>query len=303
MLKGAGFTRALCSLTFTAGLAPTHSPAQSPQQTRPSFDVASVKPSAPGSQTYSNFPLGPGDAYVPNGGLFETTNFPLATYIFFAWQIQGNQGQSLVPQLPRWVMTDRFDIQARVDGNPGKNEMRLMMRALLADRFKFAMHTETREVPVLAIVLAKPGKLGPALRLHPEGAPCLTKIAPPNPQTPGELFQTVDGGFPLVCNGIVGMTPNTSGRVRSGARNITMEFLANYLSGEGTFGRPVIDATALKGVYDFAIEWTPQGTPSPGSNFTPDLSGPTFEQAISHQLGLKLESRRAAMQVLVVDRR
>jgi uncharacterized protein (TIGR03435 family) len=264
------------------------------------FDVASVKPSKFGGQPYSNFPLGPGDVYVPNGGLFTATNFPLATYIFFAYQIQGNQGQLLVPQLPRWVMTDRFDIQARAEGNPTKNEMRLMMRALLADRFRFAIHTEVRDIPVLAVVLAKPGKPGKQLQLHPADARCPGSIASAT-QTSDALLQTVAGGFPALCNSIVGMTPGTSGRLRSGARNVTMEFLANYLSAEGTFGRAIIDASGLTGTYDFAIEWAPQGRPPPGSDFTPDLSGPTFEQAIGDQLGLKLESRRSSMQVIVVD--
>jgi uncharacterized protein (TIGR03435 family) len=158
------------------------------------FDVTSVKPSAIGGQPYSIFPLGPGDVYVPNGGLFAASNFPLATYIFFAYQIQGNQGQLLVPQLPRWVMTERFDIQARTEGNPTKNDMRLMMRALLADRFKLAIHTEKRTVPVLAVILAKSGKLGKQLRVHSADDSCPGSIAPAA-QTSEALLQTVAGGF------------------------------------------------------------------------------------------------------------
>jgi uncharacterized protein (TIGR03435 family) len=81
-------------------------------QPRAEFEAATIKPSQVGRQAHSNFPLH-GEAYVPNGGLFTATNFPMATYIFFAYNIDGNQSKSLVPQLPRWVMTDRFDIQAR----------------------------------------------------------------------------------------------------------------------------------------------------------------------------------------------
>jgi uncharacterized protein (TIGR03435 family) len=80
-----------------------------------------------------------------------------------------------------------------------------------------------------------------------------------------------------------------------------MDFLANYLSAEGTFGRPIIDASGLTGIYDFVVEWAPQGRPPAGSDFTPDPNGPTFEQAIGDQLGLKLESRKSSMQVIVVD--
>jgi hypothetical protein len=108
------------------------------------FDVASVKPNKSGNPPTFNFPLGPGDVYVPNGGFLSATNFPLGTYIAFAYKILGNQMQSLMAQLPEWVMTDRFDIQARAESNPGKDQMRLMMRSLLADRFKLAIHTETR---------------------------------------------------------------------------------------------------------------------------------------------------------------
>jgi uncharacterized protein (TIGR03435 family) len=252
-------------------------------------------------QPHSNFPLG-GDAYIPNGGFFTAANFPLASYIFFAYQIQGNQAQTLVPQLPSWVMTDRFDIQARAQGNPSKNEMRLMMRTLLADRLKFRMHTEVREVPVLALVLSKPGKPGPGLQRHPLDAPCPTSIAPNSPgASPGAYLNAVVGGLPALCSNVVGMPPSAAGRLRSGARNVTMEFLANYLSGEGTFGRPLINATGLTGTYDFVIEWAPQGTPPPGSNFTPDPSGSTFEEAIRDQLGLSIRSRKSPMEVMIVD--
>jgi hypothetical protein len=80
------------------------------------FEVASVKPSKSNDPPYSNFPLGPGDVYVPNGGLFSAKNFPLVTYIFFAYKIIGNQGQYLLPQLPDWTKREQFDIQARALG-------------------------------------------------------------------------------------------------------------------------------------------------------------------------------------------
>jgi uncharacterized protein (TIGR03435 family) len=80
-----------------------------------------------------------------------------------------------------------------------------------------------------------------------------------------------------------------------------MDFLANYLSAEGTFGRPIIDASGLTGTYDFAIDWAPQGRPPAGSDFEPDSSGASFEQAIGDQLGLKLQSRTSSMRVVVLD--
>src|SRR5580692_5770822 len=101
--------------------------------------LSGLAASQPGVQPYSNFPLGPGDVYVQNGGLFSANNLPLVTYIFFAYKFIGNQAQYLLPQLPEWTKSEQFDIQARAAGNPGKDQMRLMMRALLADRFKLAV--------------------------------------------------------------------------------------------------------------------------------------------------------------------
>lgn len=290
--------RKLASAIWLACAAPVF--AQSPPL---AFDAASVKPSRLGVAPVSNFPLTPDDAYVPGGGFFNATGFSLATYVFFAYQIQGNQGQTLVPQLPGWVFTDRFDIQARAPGNPTKDEMRLMMRALLADRFHLAMHKEVRTLPVLAAVLAKTGKPGPQLRPHSADPPCASNIARPRAdQTPQAFPESVPGGFPAVCKSLRGVRPETPGHIRAGARDVTIEFLMNYLSGEGTFGRPVIDGTELAGTYDFVIEWAPQGRPPPGSDFKPDPAGPTFEQAIRDQLGLKFESRQSALEIIVVDR-
>ena len=135
-----------------------------------SFEIASVKQNKSGSEVSNmNVPIGPGDIYPPNGGLFSGTNMPLVSYVYFAYKLSGTQFQFLLPQLSKsssWVTNDRFDIQARADGNPTKDQMRLMVQALLADRFKLAIHYETRELPVFALVLSKSGKTGPKLRPH-----------------------------------------------------------------------------------------------------------------------------------------
>src|SRR5438874_504472 len=111
------------------------------------FDTASVtqNTTAPPAYRTFSFPLGPGDVYIPNGGRFSAKNIPLYLYIYFAYKITDNQEQVLLPQLPRWVTTDRFDIQAKAEGNPTKDQMRLMMQALLADRFRLAVHHEMRQ--------------------------------------------------------------------------------------------------------------------------------------------------------------
>ena len=265
------------------------------------FDVASVKQNKSDGDSISNFPLGPGTVYVPNGGLFSATGFPLITYIAFAYKLQANDLPSLRSQLPSWAIMDRFDIQARAAGNPSKDQMRLMMRSLLADRFKLAIHNETREVPALALVLLKPEKTGPQLQPHTGDAPCPAEAPPSAPastQTP-TLNQTLANGLPTLCGGIFEMRPRAPGRARAAARNVTMGLIANFLTGPGNLGRPVVDHTGLNGTFDFSLEWTPD--PPPGVDFHPDQSGATFLEALNEQLGLKFESSKSRVEVFVVD--
>jgi uncharacterized protein (TIGR03435 family) len=295
--------RAVCSSALACA-APLAWCAQS-QGSQLAFTVASVKPNQSDASPRSNFPLNSGDAYTANGGLFSATNFPLVTYIFFAYKLQGNEGLPLVRQLPGWVTTGRFDIQARADGNPTKDQMRLMMRSLLADRFQFAVHTETRETPVLAFVLAKPGKTGPQLQPHPASAPCQTDVAPPSAAAPipDTFQQMIAGGFPALCKGILGLPPSVPGRSRLGGRNVTIGFMADLLNQRVDLGRPMIDATGLTGTFDFLLEFVPEphAASRPDSSTAPDPDGLTFEQALRDQLGLKLERRRSRMEAMVLD--
>jgi uncharacterized protein (TIGR03435 family) len=268
------------------------------------FDVASVKldTAAPSPQTVnSNVPLGPQDMYSPTGGLLSATNFPLFQYMIFAYKLTPNQTQSVMSQLPKWANTDRYDIQARASGNPTKDQFRLMMQALLADRFKLAIHYETRQLPVYALVLDKPGKLGPHMQQHPEDSPCST-VAPAVGSAPGPL-PTVDGGFPETCGAMVGWP--VSGHIRGGARNMAVAMIATSFSVPQLTGvdRPILDKTGLSGKYDFVIEFTPQlnGPLPPGATFQPDPNGSTFLEALKEQLGLKLESQTGPVEVIIVD--
>ena len=287
-----------------AAEAPTQAPtAQSPStpewQTaadgKMAFDVASVKPNKSNDQAFSNVALGPGDYYSPNGGFFTATNIPLFTYIAFAFRATGNQALILRTQIPKWVRSDRFDIQARAEGNPSKDQMRLMMRSLLADRFKLAIHHETRQLPVFALVIVKPGKTGPQLQAHPDGIACSTD--PKSPSAPAR-------GFPTTCGGIQRMPATALIRVRMGARNVTMGLIASTLAGNPDGAdRPVLDQTQLRGTFDFTLEWTPEieDPQAPGATFRPPLSGPTFLEALKEQLGLKLVPQTGPVDVLVVD--
>jgi uncharacterized protein (TIGR03435 family) len=264
------------------------------------FDVASVKPSTPDETPYSNIPLGPGDAYVASGGRFIANGFPVITYFAFAHKIMGNEVQSLLPRLPQWVTTERFDIQARAEGNPTKDQMRLMVRSLLADRFRLSSHYETRQVPVFALVLSKAGKTGPQFRQHPDDPACSVTIPA------GGSAQALEGGLPAVCGGIFALPfqrapAETAGRLRFGARNVGLQLITNFLA--VYLDRPVLDQTGLGGNFDFTLEWTPEarGSGVGGGESQNDPSGTTLMEALNEQLGLKLVSQKGPIDAIVLD--
>jgi uncharacterized protein (TIGR03435 family) len=267
------------------------------------FDVASVKQNtaAPSRQTvFSNIPLGPMDAFSSTGGLLSATNWPLLQYMVFAYKLTPTVERSARTQPPKWATTERFDIQARAAGNPTKDQFRLMMQALLADRFKLSIHFETKQFQVFALVLDKPGKTGPHMQQHPADAPCSTAPLPAGSNGPPTMTA---GGFPEMCGALVGDSP-TPGRIRVGARNISMATIAAYMTGGPTgLDRPVLDKTGLTGNVDITVEFTPDlnGPLPPGSNFKPDDSGPTFLQALKEQLGLKLEPQTGPVDIIVLD--
>src|SRR5690242_1630534 len=269
------------------------------------FQSASVKQntSGPPYRSHLSFPLGPGDVYTPHPRFFSAKNIQLVKYLLFAYKITPSQEQFVFSQLPKWVMTDRFDIEGKVDGNPTKDQMRLMMQALLAERFRLQAHYENRQVPVFALVVDQPGKLGPLLQKHPEDLPCPTTPTAPSPP-PSAPAQEVDTRFPEICGGIMPMTPSAPGRLRGGGRNVTMELIANSMTGGGSgLDRPVLDKTGLTGRFDVAIEFSPQygaGLP-PNSNFPRDPSGPTFAEAVRDQLGLRIEPQTDELNFLIID--
>src|SRR5437870_4775908 len=107
------------------------------------FDVASVKKNNSAPEVFgTNIPLGPGDYFTPTGGYFTGTNLYLSVYISFAYKVTGIQSRILRDEEPQWVRSDRFDIQARAEGNPTKDQIRLMMQSLLSDRFKLSIRKE-----------------------------------------------------------------------------------------------------------------------------------------------------------------
>jgi uncharacterized protein (TIGR03435 family) len=202
---------------------------------------------------------------------------------------------------PDWIDKDRFDVTVQAfagaplsdpDGFPGP--VFAMVRAVLADRFGLVTHNEVRERPVYALTVARGDRrLGAGLK--PTGIDCadaLRKmVAPvPGPRPAGAPPCTFGGG---------------PGRILG--NNISLAMLANMLA--GTVGRPVVDRTGVPDYFDVTVEYTPEaGITGPFPRDAPPLDpplrvdAPSLFTALQEQLGLKLESTRANVDVLVIDR-
>jgi bla regulator protein blaR1 len=270
---------------------------------RMEFDSASVNrntTSAPSARG-SSIPLGLGDVSIQGSSRFTAGNHPLLDYIAFAYKITDGQEHLMLPQVPEWVVTDRFDIVGNARGNPSKDQLRLMMQSLLSEKFELSLHYETRRVPVYALVLDT-GNFGPLLQEHAPDSPCPTTTIVRSPPPMGPP-QTRDIRFPAPCGGILPMNASVSGRVRVGARNVTMELLADSFGGNlDGVDRPVIDRTNLTGTYDFAIEFTPESALlQPARNAPVPSAALPFRQALQEQLGLKLNPEIGTLDVPVID--
>ena len=298
------------------------------------FEVASVRENKAGSGSDSNFTLdGNGNAYwvmdaetvtAPRGNLFRATNTTPIRFIIFAYKLNGTEELALrLPfwaglrvNVPAWVTQSRYDIEARAPGAATKDQMRLMMQSLLADRFKLAVHRETRQAPVFAITLDKPGTLGPQLRPHPASDTCATTVYPKaaeagadaaNNRAPASATDTnKNQPLPIPCGMIARLPPSAPARHRIGGRNVTLTMLAESLpaqTGLATFPKPVIDRTGLSGTFDFSLEWTQAvgDDIAVGPNAQGEEPGPPIAQAIKQQLGLRLESSKGPVELLVID--
>lgn len=241
------------------------------------FDVASVK--STGSET-GRFTMngGPGTA---DPGRISYTNIPLRRVLLDSFDVKNYQLQG-----PDWLNTLRFDITARLPDATTKEQFRAMMRNLLTARFRMAIRRETRELPVYALL---PAKNGP--KIHAEAAPA----APQQEQAAEVTRQEGRDGFPVVnlpSPGVVIETRNGSARIT--AKQVTAARFADFLSTR--LERPVLDATHLTGEYSFALYFAPDG---PGAAESPE---PNIFTAVQEQLGLRLEARKAPVELVIVDR-
>jgi len=294
-----GMLLAAVGSVTAAGLA-AHTPQAPPPA--PAFEVASIKPnnSGDGRVMMQNQP-----------GRFVATNITLRLLIRNAYQVQDFQ----ITGGPNWLGSDHFDIIAKVpDGTPAPqgppapgsapSPLQLMLRSLLAERFKLTLHNETKDSPIYALVLARSdGRLGPELKKSE--ADCNAQFAagrgrggpmpPPGPPPPGAA---------MPCG------------IRIGPGNMAVggSPLSQFANSLGMFtGRVVVDRTGLTGNYDFNLTWTPDQMPQrpPGApadqpvqfnGVAIDPNGPSLFTAVQEQLGLKLDSARGPVELLVIDR-
>jgi uncharacterized protein (TIGR03435 family) len=219
---------------------------------QPAFDAATIRPNT-SDDTARAFRVEP-------GGNVRAIN---VTVRHLMWNAYGVQDFQIIGG-PSWAGTDRYDIVARTVGNPRPDELRPMLRALLADRFKLKVQQTTRDLPIYALVMAR-ADARPGPKLRPAEGPCAT------------------GGGPG-CGALVG-----AGTLRS--RGLTMARLAGELTGQ--VGRPVRDQTGMAGAFELELEWA--------SDFADAGDRASLFTALQEQLGLKLESRVGPVDVVVIE--
>jgi uncharacterized protein (TIGR03435 family) len=248
------------------------------------FEVASIKPSTGDDHRIS--------IQIQPGGGLRTTGASLKMLLTIAYDVRDFQ----ISGGPGWINSDRYDIIAKSSRSDGlesapsdprqmtdgqlktmQEQMREKLRALLADRFQLKFHRETKEEPVYALVVGKNG----------------AKL---------QQSESKEGNSPRGLR---------MGRGQLTGMAAPLEMLTNALSNQ--LGRPVLDRTGLKGNFDFKLEWTPEpgqsggpfgGVPPPGVDVPPppDPNGPSVFTAVQEQLGLRLESQKGPVEILVIDR-
>jgi uncharacterized protein (TIGR03435 family) len=246
---------------------------------RAEFEVESVKPNTSAAPIVRIF-------MAPGNPRFAATNINLRMLITFAYTVKNFQisGGSGV------IDAGRYDIEAKAaDSKPTLEQIRSMLQTLLADRFKLAVHRETKEVPIYALAAAKGGtKL---VESKEGGCVGFDPASLPGPGQPQRMF----------CGLLIG--PNTAKGGKIAMKEFT-DGLSNIL------GRPVVDKTGYTGNFDLALEFSQEGVdmvglfggaPFSGGKPSDDDSRPSIFTVLQDQLGLKLESQKGPAEVLVID--
>lgn len=215
-------------------------------------------------------PEAPGKLFAVRAGKFSTANFTVGEMISTAYGVQARQ----VIGAPAWVWTEKFDIQAQSDtpGNPSLRQLMSEVQKLMADRFQLKFHRDKKEFSALVVTLAKGGPKLKSSEGDPKGLPGLFFGGP---------------GVLTVSNASIS------------------DF--THLMQSAVLDRPVVDQTGLTGKYDFTLKWTPDeaqlaqmGMKAPASDAVD--APPNLFTALSEQLGLRMDSGKAQVDVLVLDK-
>jgi uncharacterized protein (TIGR03435 family) len=275
--------------------------AQSQTGPKPSFEVVSIKEAAdcgmllngvkmkiPGRTTY-----GPGGRY--------TACSQLKLIIMDAYRIQSF---SPIAGVPDWNNDILYKIEAKAEGNPGEEQMHLMVQSMIEDRFKLKMHRETHEAPIYSLVVAKGGpKLQPAMD---ENGNLVASL--PTPEERQKKMKERQSGKSYSLDVIISnMLPGDSIDISTKferkfiCKAINMKSLATKLN-VAVGGLKVNDKTGLTGYYDLQLNFAPQDSPSVTDPvLSPEPSAPTVFKALQDQLGLKLESGKEPMDHFYID--
>lgn len=274
-------------LNAPRGLAQSPAPAAA---SRPSFEVISIKPNKGNSEGVM--------IRMAPGGRFEAHNITLKFLVEEAYHVKDNQ----VSGAPGWFDSEHFDIEAKpedsfagneqkLDQEARRTQMMLMLQGMLEERFKLAIHHESKDLPVYALLVAKNGP-----KLHESAPSAAADTAPPGPLKP-------DGPQPRHSIRMMGRGDLT-------INSTNLDTFAEVLSRQ--LGRLVVNKTGLKGEYDFTLKWTPDdserggfggppGGPDGHAAPPPDAGGPSLFAALQEQLGLRIESQKGPVDTIVID--
>jgi uncharacterized protein (TIGR03435 family) len=249
-----------------------------PASTDLSFEAVSIKVRTSGG----NGPVSSPDRY-------DRSNTVLRDIIADAYNVQRFQ----VGDLPDWNGAVRFDIAAKAAFAPSAEQMRVMLQRMLADRFALRVHTEPREMPIYILRLARDdGRLGNHIKKT--SVDCAAVEAERRQQGNATVRpQTVDG-FPVCATAMTARPGPGAVTLLYRAGGVTSSQLADWLS--SYVGRTVVDRTQLDGRFDIDLSFTPSGAPSTSVD-----DAVSVFTAVQEQLGLKLESTRGPVNVVVVD--
>jgi uncharacterized protein (TIGR03435 family) len=259
----------------SAGQSGAQSSMQKTTAPLPAYDVASIKPGKPDSGSTLLFRL---DGFTAKG-------MTLKSLIKEAYGIEDDQ----LLGAPGWLNTQTYDIEAKVDGPEvaalerlSEDQRKAMFQLFLRERFQLKVHLETKELPILALVIAKNG---PKLQEAKPGDTYPDGIKGPDGKPGGRAGMMMWGDGRLTGQGI---------SIASIVQPLTQQL-----------NRTVLDQTGLAGKYDVELRWTPDHTSAPNtgpeSGIAAESPTPSIFTAIQEQLGLKLESHKAPVEVLVID--